>query len=49
MPLTKLEHYLVLTDEGHGFSRTESYLSAYRATDRFLDRYLFGDKAAKIE
>ena len=42
-------HYLVLTDEGHGFSRTESILEAARATDRFLDRYIFGDKSVSVE
>jgi len=34
--------YLVLENEGHGFSRTESMLRAYRATDAFLDRYVLG-------
>jgi dipeptidyl aminopeptidase/acylaminoacyl peptidase len=34
--------YLVLENEGHGFSRTESIMRAYQATDAFLDRYLFG-------
>jgi dipeptidyl aminopeptidase/acylaminoacyl peptidase len=34
--------YLVLENEGHGFSRTESMLRAYQATDAFLDRYVFG-------
>ena len=41
-------HYLVLVNEGHGFSRNESRLAAYAATDRFLDRYLFGDGSAKV-
>jgi dipeptidyl aminopeptidase/acylaminoacyl peptidase len=41
-------HYLVLVNEGHGFSRNESRLAAFSATDRFLDRYLFGDTAAKV-
>lgn len=36
-------HYLVLENEGHGFSKTESSLKAYALTDRFLDRYVFGD------
>jgi dipeptidyl aminopeptidase/acylaminoacyl peptidase len=36
-------HYLVLKDEGHGFSRTESIATTYKAVDRFLDRYIFGD------
>jgi dipeptidyl aminopeptidase/acylaminoacyl peptidase len=41
-------HYLVLPGEGHGFSTNESRLKAYEATDRFLDRYLFGDASAKV-
>jgi len=41
-------HYLVLADEGHGFSRNESLLAAYRATDRFLDRYIFGDTTVDV-
>src|SRR5207302_8780554 len=34
--------YLVLENEGHGLSRTESMLRTYQATDAFLDRYLLG-------
>ena len=34
--------YLLLENEGHGFSRTESMLRTYQATDAFLDRYLLG-------
>jgi dipeptidyl aminopeptidase/acylaminoacyl peptidase len=41
-------HYLVLTDEGHGFSKNENLLAAYRATDRFLDRYIFGDTSVDV-
>jgi dipeptidyl aminopeptidase/acylaminoacyl peptidase len=41
-------HYLVLANEGHGFSRNESYLAAYLATDRFLDRYIFGDTSVEV-
>ena len=41
-------HYLVLNDEGHGFSRNESQIAAYGATDRFLDRYLFGDASQPV-
>ncbi len=37
--------YLVLDNEGHGFSRTDSMLRAYGATDAFLDRYLLGGGA----
>jgi dipeptidyl aminopeptidase/acylaminoacyl peptidase len=42
-------HYLVLKDEGHGFSRTESIVATYRLTDRFLDRYLFDDTTVKVD
>lgn len=41
-------HYLVLKDEGHGFSRTESIVHTYKAVDRFLDRYIFGDQGAVV-
>ena len=41
-------HYLVLANEGHGFSRTESIEAAYTATDRFLDRYIFGDTSVVV-
>ena len=41
-------HYLVLKDEGHGLSRRESLVTAYGATDRFLDRYLWGDTSAEV-
>jgi dipeptidyl aminopeptidase/acylaminoacyl peptidase len=41
-------HYLVLKDEGHGFSRTESIAIAYKAVDRFLDRYIFGDRSVAV-
>jgi len=37
--------YLVLENEGHGFSRTENLLRAYSATDAFLDRYLLAGGA----
>ena len=36
-------HYLVLENEGHGFTKTENNLKAYALTDRFLDRYVFND------
>ena len=36
--------YLVLDNEGHGFSSTDSMLRAYGATDAFLDRYLLGGR-----
>jgi dipeptidyl aminopeptidase/acylaminoacyl peptidase len=41
-------HYLVLPGEGHGFSKTESYLAACKTTDRFLDRYIFGDTSVEV-
>jgi dipeptidyl aminopeptidase/acylaminoacyl peptidase len=41
-------HYLVLENEGHGFSRTESLLRAIQATDAFIDRYVFGDAKAQV-
>jgi dipeptidyl aminopeptidase/acylaminoacyl peptidase len=36
-------HYLVLENEGHGFTKTENNLKALDLTDRFLDRYIFED------
>jgi dipeptidyl aminopeptidase/acylaminoacyl peptidase len=36
-------HYLVLENEGHGFTKTENNLKAYSLTDRFLDKYVLGD------
>jgi hypothetical protein len=41
-------HYLLLTDEGHGFSKNENLVAVSRATDRFLDRYLFGDTTVEV-
>ncbi|MBI5501920.1 MAG: S9 family peptidase [Deltaproteobacteria bacterium] len=41
-------HYLILEREGHGFSRNESMLAAYELTDRFLDRYIFGDASVAL-
>jgi dipeptidyl aminopeptidase/acylaminoacyl peptidase len=41
-------HYLVLKDEGHGFSRSESIAITYQAVDRFLDRYIFGDRSVTV-
>jgi dipeptidyl aminopeptidase/acylaminoacyl peptidase len=37
-------HYLVLENEGHGFTKTENSLRAIKLTDRFLDRYVLGDE-----
>ncbi len=36
-------HYLVLENEGHGFTKTENNLKALALTDRFLDRYIWND------
>lgn len=36
-------HYLVLENEGHGFTKTENNLKAWALTDRFLDRYVWND------
>jgi len=41
-------HYLVLKNEGHGFSRTDSLLRAMEATDSFIDRYVLGDSKATV-
>ncbi|HSS01037.1 MAG TPA: S9 family peptidase [Kofleriaceae bacterium] len=41
-------HYLVLKDEGHGFSKSESIAVTYKAVDRFLDRYIFGDRSVTV-
>jgi len=42
-------HYLVLPGEGHGFTKNENYLKAYQMTDRFLDRYLWGDTTVTVD
>jgi dipeptidyl aminopeptidase/acylaminoacyl peptidase len=42
-------HYLVLTGEGHGFTKNENYLKAYEMTDRFLDRYVWGDTRVTLD
>lgn len=41
-------HYLVLENEGHGFSKNENFLAAYKITDRFLDRYIHGDTSVQV-
>ena len=41
--------YLVIPGEGHHFSKTENRVKAYLATDRFLDRYLFGEETVVVE
>lgn len=42
-------HYLLLKDEGHGFTKNDSYLAAFAETDRFLDRYIFGDSSVPVD
>jgi dipeptidyl aminopeptidase/acylaminoacyl peptidase len=42
-------HYLVLQNEGHGFTLKENSLKAFALTDRFLDRYLIGDESVTVE
>ena len=42
-------HYLVLENEGHGFTRQENMLRSYALTDRFLDRYLLGDTSVTVD
>jgi dipeptidyl aminopeptidase/acylaminoacyl peptidase len=41
-------YYLVLKDEGHGFSKTQNVVTASEATDRFLDRHIFGDTSVQV-
>ncbi len=40
--------YLVIEGEGHGFSKTENQLRALETTDRFFDKYFFGDNGEKM-
>jgi dipeptidyl aminopeptidase/acylaminoacyl peptidase len=42
-------HYLVLENEGHGFTKVENTLKAYALTDRFLDHYLLGDDSVAVQ
>jgi dipeptidyl aminopeptidase/acylaminoacyl peptidase len=42
-------HYLVLANEGHGFTKMENTLRAYGMTDRFLDHYLMGDDTVVVD
>jgi dipeptidyl aminopeptidase/acylaminoacyl peptidase len=41
-------HYLVLENEGHGFTKVENTIKAYELTDQFLDRYMFGDDSVVL-
>ena len=38
----------MIEGEGHGFSKVESLVKAYAATDRFLDRYVRGDTTVEV-
>ncbi len=42
-------HYLLLPGEGHGFSKNENILKVSLLTDRFLDRYVFGDETVRVD
>jgi dipeptidyl aminopeptidase/acylaminoacyl peptidase len=42
-------HYLVLQNEGHGFTVKENTLKAYALADRFLDHYVIGDDTITVE
>jgi dipeptidyl aminopeptidase/acylaminoacyl peptidase len=42
-------HYLLLPGEGHGFTKNENFLKAYQLTDRFLDRYVWGDTSVTLD
>jgi dipeptidyl aminopeptidase/acylaminoacyl peptidase len=41
-------HYLVIAGEGHGFSKNDNRLLAYKTTDRFLDRYIWNDPTVQV-
>ena len=41
-------HYLLLENEGHGFSKTENLAATFKLTDRFLDHYIFGDNSVEV-
>jgi dipeptidyl aminopeptidase/acylaminoacyl peptidase len=42
-------HYLVLENEGHGFTQVADTLKAFQLTDRFLDHYVLGDDGVKVD
>jgi dipeptidyl aminopeptidase/acylaminoacyl peptidase len=42
-------HYLLLPGEGHGFTKNENTLKATLLTDRFLDRYVWGDTSVTVD
>jgi hypothetical protein len=42
-------HYLVLENEGHGFTRQVNTLRAFAMTDRFLDHYVWGDDRVVVD
>lgn len=41
-------HYVVIPGEGHGFSKNDNRLLAYKTTDRFLDRYIWNDPSVQV-
>jgi dipeptidyl aminopeptidase/acylaminoacyl peptidase len=41
--------YLLLPNEGHGFSKTANTVAADELADRFLDRYVRGDASVVVE
>lgn len=41
-------HYLVLENEGHGFSKTENFQRAIDLSDKFLDRYVWEDTTVAV-
>jgi dipeptidyl aminopeptidase/acylaminoacyl peptidase len=41
-------YYLVLENEGHGFTRNDDILRAYDAADRFLRKHVLGDAAVQV-
>ena len=41
--------YLLLKNEGHGFSQSANSLAVYKLAERFLDRYVLGDPSITVE
>jgi dipeptidyl aminopeptidase/acylaminoacyl peptidase len=41
-------YYLVLENEGHGFSRNDDMLRAFDAADRFLRKFVLGDASVQV-
>jgi dipeptidyl aminopeptidase/acylaminoacyl peptidase len=42
-------HYLVLENEGHGFTKQVNTQRAFAMTDRFLDHYVWGDESILVD